>query len=1352
VAVDVAGATNDDGRKTTDRKFQRWEGRNKMNSRSAALDFSGYIAERTKDFAGREWVFAKIDAWLASEDAQRIFLLTGNPGCGKTAVAARLVQMSLGKVASDPYLRLGRDSLACFHFCQTNRDATLNPLRFVEALSRALANRHGAFRDALLRTGDGDVTINATQTVTTAASGSQVQNVVIDELRISAPSARSAFDRVVRIPLEALAASGFDQPLVVLLDSLDEALTFPGEEDLVNLLRSVGDLRPQIRFILTSRPDKRVATALGEPTLDLIEDAPADVDDVRTYVEARLGAQGDPKRMDFARSIAKASQGNFLYARYKLDEAIPRLGKGEEPSAIGLPEGLDGIYREFLQRELASNLDHWEERYRPVLGLLAVARGEGLTGDQIARFSRQKRSQVDGILRRCEQFLAGPDDKGRVRLYHQSFRDFLLKDADFHVYPDEANAGIADYYWQAHHPDWQGCDTYGLDSLASHLYHGGQSGRLYELISKNWMMARHETGDYAGFVDDVNLAWQAAIAEGEPAPLVLARLGAARRSVGEDTQLYGDVELKTLVWLNRTRKALNLARLRSAPLGRSNGLLAIYAAMQAQGQADTRVLNEAYEVVRGRQGGGEFRELVAALVDAGRYDDALECADAIQTDSGKAAALYAVSTALARTGDHDRAQEIASSIQSGSERAGALSEITAALAQAGKYDRAQAVACTISDDAQRTTALVHLASALIRTGLEDKALETLRETPALADAEDRVPVQIDLSRVLGGEDEREAEELVAWAVQGNWWEVEYVGWLSELAAALDATGGKRGSRLFEGAQRVADSIPDEWEQRPAALHTLAEHLARARRFEEAVDIACSIKPDSSRMVTLRYVVEALASTDTELSRRLCTEALKCSVSDSSDPQRYEALCELVVNMPPVCHDQARSRLRMELETAHSLQDQLQQRQALSYLVAALAYIGDGEAKEIFSEVLEMRRYRAPASVGVRDRRRALVKALADRDHLAEAEDLARLIWDTNKRSMALLIVAVPLVLAEDPHGEELFSEVEHTIKRYESRGEDRPWRPGRLGSGRMARYANLLRAELLLARLEIMILDGRYDAAEEVIGSLEEVGKSMRSYWRGVKARRQYAIALVKAGHAQAESAIAEATAAARRYYQMRDELDPLCQMAIDLAQAGDARASVALDEAIRLYRRSRYRSPLDRAEVRRAYAAFLAHQGDTKASRAFEQARKAVGAIPNHQAKLRAELLCKLVADLADSGGDGVGRLFEEARQTVDALGESAGRPELLSRLASVRAQTGRLPEAFDTLEPRQRVDRFVEDLAKWAPFFEQQDPGLALAVLCEATSVAGWLWPSWRKIHQVLLASRQDDDQADSERGNDS
>ena len=57
------------------------------------INFSVYIADRTRDFTGREWVFAEIDAWLADPDAPRFFIITGEPGIGKSAISAWLTQI-----------------------------------------------------------------------------------------------------------------------------------------------------------------------------------------------------------------------------------------------------------------------------------------------------------------------------------------------------------------------------------------------------------------------------------------------------------------------------------------------------------------------------------------------------------------------------------------------------------------------------------------------------------------------------------------------------------------------------------------------------------------------------------------------------------------------------------------------------------------------------------------------------------------------------------------------------------------------------------------------------------------------------------------------------------------------------------------------------------------------------------------------------------------------------------------------------------------------------------------------------------------------------------------------------------
>ena len=118
-----------------------------MTTTRVTLDFSSLIAERTQHFSGRGWVFERINQWLADPNGGRVFLLAGGPGTGKTAIAARLAQVSEGSAKLPPTCdRLQSGFLTYMHFCQAGLDSTLSPIPFVQALSEALANAFPAFR------------------------------------------------------------------------------------------------------------------------------------------------------------------------------------------------------------------------------------------------------------------------------------------------------------------------------------------------------------------------------------------------------------------------------------------------------------------------------------------------------------------------------------------------------------------------------------------------------------------------------------------------------------------------------------------------------------------------------------------------------------------------------------------------------------------------------------------------------------------------------------------------------------------------------------------------------------------------------------------------------------------------------------------------------------------------------------------------------------------------------------------------------------------------------------------------------------------------------------------------------
>jgi hypothetical protein len=458
------------------------------NPVTRALDFTRLIGERTRQFTGREWVFAAVDKWLSDPQGPQVFLLTGGPGTGKTAIAARMVQMSRGEVPSG-WRTLSRGFLAYYHFCQSGLDSTLSPLTFVQSLSQALANRYPVFRNALERQGSQQIVISPVVEVKgPVASGAQVTGAQIDEIRIEirGGDARPMFDQAVRRPLGALGDSQSPTQIVILVDSLDEALSFNPDNNIAQLLRVVHDFPPQVRFLLTCRSNNpRVFDLVGGPSLDLIADAPVGVDEVRIYGIARLAAVPEPARSTLATSVAAKSRGNFLYAYHVLNELSARGGRDVDPEALDLPDELEGVYGRFLERELASSKTLWSEAYRPLLGAIAVARGEGLTRAQLVGITGLAEDRTDDVLAVCREYLVGGETAQRpYRIYHQSFRDFLLSDVRFNIYPAERHGAIAAYLLQSYGKGWGKCrDEYALRYTPVHLAEAarGSVGRLESL-------------------------------------------------------------------------------------------------------------------------------------------------------------------------------------------------------------------------------------------------------------------------------------------------------------------------------------------------------------------------------------------------------------------------------------------------------------------------------------------------------------------------------------------------------------------------------------------------------------------------------------------------------------------------------------------------------------------------------------------------------------------------------------------------------------------------------------------------------------------------------------------------------
>lgn len=483
-----------------------------------------------------------------------VFLLTGSPGVGKSEIARQAA------IALDPTYE---------HRCDAQDDATLNPLRFIGDLACSLADRNTDYAQRLVELVRPDIIINSTVQVETLADGARVQGVVINSLHIADMPVRAAFDRLIRHPLEnCQEGNEHSKPFLVIVDAIDESLGFRPSDHLVDLLRHATSC-PGLRFLLTSRSgETSVIDRFGEGTLDL--DRYKDGDLLR-YAQLRLSGVADLGTSVLAERLVNA--GNFLYVRYMLDDLINQP-RSVDIAELPLPDGIVNVYRQFLMRTVAPDRRDrdWVTRYRPVLGLIAVGRGQGLPVGLIAKASGLPLSATLDVLHDCGQFLTvvgGRPATQRVRIYHRSFQEFLLTDHTYTVFPAEAHSSLAGSMSPEYWKDWQGdVADYGLSYLPLHLHEGGLTRQLIALARDSaFLKAQRDVRPDDPEIDvaTIRLALDAAIAQPDPTMIAefLLALAARRERSEARTPLdfltrYGlSVAVRHSKHLDANRRALN---------------------------------------------------------------------------------------------------------------------------------------------------------------------------------------------------------------------------------------------------------------------------------------------------------------------------------------------------------------------------------------------------------------------------------------------------------------------------------------------------------------------------------------------------------------------------------------------------------------------------------------------------------------------------------------------------------------------------------------------------------------------------------------------------------------------------
>ena len=276
------------------------------------------LAETALSFVGRAWLLSSVQTWFSSSDS-RAFVIVGPPGSGKTAFASWLT--ASGAVAKVLVAR----------FCSLRDPSSGDALTFIESLANALSANYPGFREALSSATGNIHTVSVSLKDVNVSPGASVTGVRIENLQLSGTSPRRAFDRVIRAPLESLSQP--EIPFLVIVDGLDEALIDPADKSFLDVLAigwgSDNVFQSQIRLLVTTRASQATSEFISNALVtDISGPSSENMADVHSFIRQRLGNMPDAEAL--ANRIASTSDGNFLYARYVVDELIAHPERAHE--------------------------------------------------------------------------------------------------------------------------------------------------------------------------------------------------------------------------------------------------------------------------------------------------------------------------------------------------------------------------------------------------------------------------------------------------------------------------------------------------------------------------------------------------------------------------------------------------------------------------------------------------------------------------------------------------------------------------------------------------------------------------------------------------------------------------------------------------------------------------------------------------------------------------------------------------------------------------------------------------------------------------------------------------------------
>ena len=401
-------------------------------SKLKPIDFGTRISNLTRDFTGREWLIDELNEWLNNEES-RVFFVTGDPGVGKSAVMAHLIEKN--------------ELVNAYHFCLFHLAESTEPGIFIKSISAQLATQIKDYYEALKGIGDLDL-----------------DDVVKQD-------ANSLFKRLITDPLSKIKQP--DSTILIVIDAFDESLGVK-EINISSLLRNcLNDLPKWVRLVISSRKEAKIIDTFSEfKPHEIDAGREENIKDINDYVTKKLKEpkiaklleenNANPDRIKDA--IIQNSENNFLYVTEVIKGIINKSIDLQHPE--NFPPGLVGLYQDFFNRLFPGGKGY--DEIRPLLEIITASR-EPLTREEIAFFMSCDEFNLRNQLAKINTFF--PDRNRRYYPYHKSLIDWLSgdvgKDPTFNINIKRGNNVICNQLLSDRLPD--SLRKYKLSHLPAHL-------------------------------------------------------------------------------------------------------------------------------------------------------------------------------------------------------------------------------------------------------------------------------------------------------------------------------------------------------------------------------------------------------------------------------------------------------------------------------------------------------------------------------------------------------------------------------------------------------------------------------------------------------------------------------------------------------------------------------------------------------------------------------------------------------------------------------------------------------------------------------------------------------------------